>query len=74
MRPFQEFRFWTRRAPTADRITAGVGALLCVVLLAWLLVPGSGPKPTNLAATGVDEGGALYHLGEKARRGLRRLH
>src|SRR5438874_2483596 len=52
MRPFQEFRFWTRRAPTAERITAGVGALLCVVLLAWLLVPGSGPKSTNLAASG----------------------
>ena len=57
MRPFQEFRFWTRRAPTAERITAGVGALLCVVLLAWLLVPGSGPKSTNLAASGGGIGG-----------------
>ena len=52
MRPCQEFRFWARRAPTAERITAAVGALLVVVLLSWLLVPGSGPRSTNLAAAG----------------------
>jgi hypothetical protein len=52
MRPCQEFRFWARRAPTAERISASVAAVLVVVLLAWLLVPGSGPKSTNLAAAG----------------------
>jgi len=52
MRPAQEFRFWARKAPMTERITAGVGAVLVVVLLAWLLVPGSGPKSTNLAAAG----------------------
>src|SRR5205807_9850606 len=52
MRPCQEFRFWAKRAPTAERISAGVGALLVVVLLSWLLVPGSGPKSTNLASAG----------------------
>ena len=52
MRPFQEFRFWARRAPTGERISAGVGALLVAILVAWLLVPGSGPKSTNLASSG----------------------
>jgi len=52
VRPFQEFRFWARRAPATERASAGIGALLVVVLLAWLLVPGSGPKSTNLASSG----------------------
>jgi hypothetical protein len=58
LRPFQEFRFWVRRAPTAERITGAVGALLVVILLAWLLVPGSGPKSTNLASGGGSGGEA----------------
>jgi len=57
MRPFQEFRFWARRAPTAERISAGVAGTLVMVLLVWLLVPGSGPKSTNLAAAGGGIGG-----------------
>src|SRR5207237_7038731 len=61
-------RFWARRAPTAERISASVATVLVVVLLAWLLVPGSGPKPTNLAsgggasgegATGAGQGGEV---------------
>jgi hypothetical protein len=42
----------------AERISAGVGALLVVVLVAWLLVPGSGPKSTNLATGAGAAGGA----------------
>jgi hypothetical protein len=57
MRPFQEFRFWARRAPAAERISAGVAGVLVVILLAWLLVPGSGPKATNLASSGGGLGG-----------------
>jgi hypothetical protein len=39
MRPFQEFRFWARRAPLSERVTAAVAALVAVALIAWLLVP-----------------------------------
>ena len=52
MRPCQEFRFWARRAPAAERISTSVAAVVVIALLAWLLVPGSGPKSTNLAASG----------------------
>ena len=52
MRPFQEFRFWARKAPTAERVSAGIAATLVFILLVWLLVPGAGPKATNLAAAG----------------------
>jgi len=52
VRPSQEFRFWLRRAPTGERVAAGVATLIAVALLAWLLVPGSGGGATNLAASG----------------------
>jgi len=52
MRPFQEFRLWARRAPTAERVSATVAMVLVIGLLAWLLVPGSGTSSTNLAASG----------------------
>jgi len=63
MRPAQEFRFWARRAPTAERISAGVAATLVIALLAWLLVPGSGPKATNLASGGGRTSGELGVVG-----------
>jgi len=61
VRPSQEFRLWLRRAPTGERVAAGVATLIAVALLAWLLVPGSGGGATNLAAggggTGASSGG-----------------
>ena len=57
MRPFQEFRLWARRAPAPERISATVATVLVIALVVWLLVPGSGPKSTNLAATGGGIGG-----------------
>jgi len=52
VRPFQEFRLWSRRAPTGERISAGMATVLAIILLAWLLVPGGGTSSTNLAASG----------------------
>ena len=57
MRPFQEFRLWARRAPAPERISASMATVLVIALVVWLLVPGSGPKSTNLAATGGGIGG-----------------
>jgi hypothetical protein len=50
--PFQEFRFWARRAPGSERAVAGVAAVLAVVLFAWLLVPGDASSSTDLLAAG----------------------
>ena len=52
MRPSQEFRLWLRRAPTGERVAAGIATLIAIALLAWLLVPGSGGGATNVAASG----------------------
>jgi len=70
MRPCQEFRFWARRAPTAERISATVATVLVVVLLAWLLVPGSGPKPTNLASGGGASGEGASGAGQGGEVGI----
>jgi hypothetical protein len=51
MNPCQEFRLWARRAPTAERASAGVATVIVVILLAWLLVPG-GSSSTQLATAG----------------------
>src|SRR5437879_8746022 len=50
MRPSQEFRFWARRAPTAERVAAGLATVVVLALLVWLLVPGAERGSTNLAA------------------------
>ena len=39
MRPFQEFRFWARRAPLSERVSASVAMVLVLGLIAWLAVP-----------------------------------
>jgi hypothetical protein len=57
MSPFQEFRFWLRKSPGGERAIAGVGALLAVVMLAWLLVPG-GDSSADLVSAGSDGGSA----------------
>src|SRR5205814_9586224 len=56
MRPSQEFRFWARRAPTGERVAAGVASLVVLALVAWLLLPGSERAATNLAASGGTSG------------------
>src|SRR2546421_678499 len=52
MRPFQEFRFWARRAPLSERVGAGLAALIVVGLVAWLLVPDRHDTSTNVSANG----------------------
>jgi hypothetical protein len=46
-----------------ERTSAGVAAVLVVILLAWLLVPGSGPKATNLASSGGSSSGEAATAG-----------
>ena len=48
MRPFQEFRLWAKRAPTSERVVAGVATAVAVVLLAVLAVPGRDDSPGEL--------------------------
>lgn len=50
MSPFQEFRLWMRRSPASERIAAGLGAVVAVALLAWLLVPGDDSSSTTVEA------------------------
>ena len=61
MGPFQQFRFWARRAPGRERAAAGAASLVALALVAWLLVPDGDESPTEqLFASdgGVAEGGA----------------
>ena len=57
MTPCQEFRFWARRAPTGERVSAGVAGLIVMALLIWLVAPGGGRSATRVAATGGGSGG-----------------
>lgn len=50
--PFQEFRFWARRAPVGERVFAGVAAALAIALLAWLLIPGTADEPDEFLSAG----------------------
>src|SRR3982751_311127 len=59
MRPFQEFQLWARRAPTGERVAAGVATAIVIALLAWLLVPGSSERATNISADGGGSGASL---------------
>src|SRR4051794_21742849 len=56
MRPFQEFRLWARRAPTGEKAAAGVATAIVIVLVAWLLVPGSTERATNVSSNGGESG------------------
>src|SRR5439155_5005185 len=58
MSPFQEFRFWLRRSPASERVTAGLGAALAVAVLALLLVPGKHGSSNELVAAGSGGGSA----------------
>src|SRR6266542_4170194 len=74
MTPCQEFRLWARRAPTAERISAGVATLIVMALLIWLVAPGGGRGATELAgsgasgnqATDADRGGGTAAPGQAA--------
>lgn len=56
MTPFQEFRYWSRRAPSSERVAAGIASVVVLALLGWMLVPG-GSHSTPLAASGGGSGG-----------------
>jgi hypothetical protein len=56
MTPAQEFRLWARRAPTGERVSAAIAIAIVLVLLVWLVAPGGGKAPTNLASGGNDAG------------------
>ena len=53
MTPFQEFRFWARRAPSSERVVTGIAAVIVLALLGWLLAPGS--DDSSELATSEDE-------------------
>lgn len=52
MRPFQQLRFWARRAPVGERAGAGLAMLLALALVGWLLVPDSGSSRQDVSASG----------------------
>jgi hypothetical protein len=52
MRPSQEFRFWARRAPTVERVAAGVAATTVIALLVWLLVPADSHSAAPVSSGG----------------------
>jgi hypothetical protein len=49
MTPFQEFRLWARRAPTNERLSAGLATAIVLALLVWVLIPSSTANSTNSA-------------------------
>ncbi|MFN2539856.1 MAG: hypothetical protein ABR549_17125 [Mycobacteriales bacterium] len=49
MTPFQELRFWLRRAPAGERTAAAVAVSLVVAVLVWVLVPATASTPNTLA-------------------------
>ena len=52
MTPFQEFRFWLRRAPAAELIGATLAVLIVVALVGWLLVPDDDDDESSAFTTG----------------------
>ena len=55
MTPCQEFRVWARRAPTAERVAAGVATAIVMALLVWLLAPAATHSATQVASSGSGE-------------------
>jgi hypothetical protein len=51
MTPLEQLRWWARRAPIAQRITAGTGAVALLGLLSWTLFPAGSPAADPLAAS-----------------------
>ena len=68
--PFQTFRFWARRAPVGERVTAAGVGLLAVVTLGWLLVPasGNGPGGSRVAVESSSTGGGVASGGPSGGR------
>jgi hypothetical protein len=52
MSPFQEFRLWARKAPVGERTITGIAAVVAVVLVGWLLVPGGRSGSSDGVAAG----------------------
>lgn len=85
MTPFQEFRLWARRAPSSERVFAGVAAAIVLALLAWLLVPETADDSDEFVSAGTsvtEEAVAAWttiwetedHSTPKGRRRTARLH
>jgi hypothetical protein len=52
MKPFQEFRLWTRQGPTSERVFVAVATFLVFGLLVWALVPsGTSSSATAIGPT-----------------------
>lgn len=51
MTPFLQFRVWLREGPAGERLSAGVAALLAVIVLGWALVPLTETPDAQLATT-----------------------
>ena len=52
MTPFQEFRFWARRAPAGERAAAAIAGIVVAGLLVFILVPGGGTSSTTVGTSG----------------------
>jgi hypothetical protein len=62
MTPFQQFRFWMRRSPMSERVTAGLASIVVAALVVWLAVPG---RSHLTSTTGVIAGPALGAVGQQ---------
>jgi hypothetical protein len=56
MTPFQQFRFWLRRAPAGERSAAAMASALVLTVLVWVLLPSSGAGTPSSLATDVNGG------------------
>jgi hypothetical protein len=62
---FQELQVWARRAPTSERAFATIGLALALGLVAWLVVPASGPASSasgGIGKTATDQAGGTSSL------------
>ena len=50
MKPFLQFRMWTRRGPASERLLAAVTGVLLIGLLSWAFVPSGQPHSTTVAS------------------------
>lgn len=50
MKPFLQFRMWTRRGPASERALAAIAGILLIGLLSWAFVPSGQPHSTTVAS------------------------
>ena len=53
MTPLEQLRWWARRAPIAQRVTASTGAVALLGLLTWTLFPAGSPAGDPLATSSI---------------------